>query len=108
MFTINDNNISLTRGDSLFLTVDLVDSDGDPYVPSEGDSIRFAMKRRMNSPDLVMLKEIPTDTLTFEIEPEETKELKYATYVYDIELTDADGHVATVIIGKFTVTEEVY
>lgn len=108
MFTIKNNDISLTRGDTLFLSVDLVDSDGDPYVPSEGDVLRFAMKRRMNSPDLAMLKEIPTDTLTFEIKPDDTKELKYATYVYDIELTDSDGHVATVIIGKFTVTEEVY
>ncbi len=108
MFSVKDNNISLTRGDTLFLTVDLVDSDGDPYVPQDGDTIRLAMKRRMNSSDLVLLKDIPTDTLTFEIKPEDTKELKYGTYHYDIELTDADGHVATVIIGKFTVTEEVY
>lgn len=108
MFTINDNNISLTRGDTLFLTVNLTDSDGDPYVPSEGDRIRLAMKRRINSSDLVMLKEISPETLTFEIEPQDTKDLAYGTYVYDIELTDSEGHVNTVIFGKFRITEEVY
>lgn len=108
MFTVNNNDISLTRGDTLFLTVDLTDSEGDKYVPREGDTLRLAMKKRVSSTELVMLKDIPVDTLTFEIEPSDTKELAYGSYVYDIELTDAEGHVTTVIMGKFKVTEEVY
>lgn len=108
MFSVNDNDISLTRGDTLFLTVDLTDSDGDPYVPQEGDTLRFAMKKKISSTELIMLKNIPISTLTFEIEPEDTKELKYGSYVYDIELTDAHGHVTTVILGKFKITDEVY
>lgn len=108
MFSVKDNDIALTRGDTLFLTVDLTDSDGDKYSPREGDVLRFAMKKRISSAELVILKDIPVDTLTFEIEPSDTKELMYGSYVYDIELTDAEGHVTTVIMGKFKVTEEVY
>lgn len=108
MFSINDNNISLTRGDTLFLTVNLTDNAGDVYEPQEGDTIRFAMKKKIASTQLIMLKNIPTNTMTFEIKPEDTKELNYGTYVYDIELTDAHGHVTTVILGKFTLTDEVY
>lgn len=108
MFAIKDNDISLTRGDTLFLTVDLTDNEGDPYESQEGDSIRFAMKKKISSTQLIMLKNIPIDTMTFEIEPEDTKELSYGTYVYDIELTDSHGHVTTVILGKFKITDEVY
>ena len=108
MFTITDNNISLTRGDTLFLTLNLTDSDGDTYVPTDEDSIRFAMKKNIKSSTCLILKPIPYDTLTLEIEPADTKSLAYGTYVYDIELTDSEGHVTTVILGDFKVTEEVY
>lgn len=108
MFSIKGNDISLTRGDTLFLTVGLTDNDGEPYTPVEGDRIRFAMKKRINSKDLIMYKNISLEDLTFEIKPEDTKELAYGTYVYDIELTDAEDHVTTVILGDFKITEEVY
>ena len=108
MFSIEGNTIYLTRGDTLFLTVNLTDSDGEPYEPSDGDIIRFAMKRRLTSKEPILLKNISTDTLTFEIEPEDTKSLPYGQYSYDIEFTEEYGHVTTVILDKFNITEEVY
>lgn len=33
--SINDNNITLTRGDTLFIQLELT-KDGDPFVPQEG------------------------------------------------------------------------
>ena len=45
MLTIDkSNNITLTRGDTLTLTVSLL-KDNTPYVPAEGDSIRFAVSK---------------------------------------------------------------
>ena len=106
--SITGTNISLTRGDSLFLQLELT-KNGEPYTPEQGCSIRFAMKESYTSNKVLIMKPIPLDTLILEIEPMDTKPLPMnKTYVYDIELTDEAGHVDTFIEGKFRLTEEVY
>lgn len=102
-------DITLTRGDSLFLEVSLTKND-EPYIPAPGSRIRFAMKRSYNDPDTEVLieKVIPLDTLILEIEPEDTKPLPMGkTFVYDIEITDEYQHVDTFIKGNFTIGKEV-
>jgi len=68
MFSIKDNNITLTRGDTLLLQINLTAED-EPYVPQEGDSLRFAMKRKYtdDDSDVVLVKNIPIDTCVLEI-----------------------------------------
>lgn len=41
---ISGTTISLTRGDTLLLTIKLT-KDGKPYTPQDGDKIRFALKK---------------------------------------------------------------
>ncbi len=108
MHSIDGNNITLTRGDTLFLELNL-QKDGEAFTPEAGSSIRFAMKRKYTDDDsTALVKNVPTDTLMLEIEPDDTKELPMKkSYVYDIEYTDADGHVDTFISGTFTLAEEV-
>ena len=108
MLTIDkSNNITLTRGDTLTLTVSLR-KDNAPYVPTEGDSIRFAVSKGYKGQSdyaLKLSKTIPNDTLTFTCNAEET-ELDYAVYNYDVEITHEDGCVDTFISGKLTITGE--
>lgn len=107
--SIKGNDITLTRGDTLFLQLSLT-KDGEPYTPEEGSSIRFAMKSSYDDPDedVVLLKDVPMDTLLLEFEPDDTKPLPLRSkYVYDIQLTDEYGHVETFISGKFKVDNEV-
>lgn len=109
MHQISGTNIILTRGDSLILELTLTRG-GEPYTPAQTDSIRFAMKKSYKDPDSAVLinKQIPNDTLTLEIEPEDTKELPMnKTYVYDIELTDENDRVDTFISGTITLANEV-
>lgn len=109
MYSINGNDISLTRGDSLSMKINII-QDGAAYTPDEGDVIRFAMKHRYTDSDSNVLinKTVPHDTMTLAIEPSDTKDLKMGTtYVYDVQITTADGDVYTFIKGKFTLTEEV-
>lgn len=110
MFEVDgNNNIYITRGDTGIFTISLIDGDGNPYVPEPEDTIRFAMAKKFGAgADVLVNKSFPADTLTLELEPEDTKNLAFGDYVYDIELTDADGHVSTVIIAKITLTKEVY
>ena len=107
--SINGTTISLTRGDTLKLNIILERGD-ETYVPDPEDTIRFALKKRIgdNEP-LLILKGVPIDTLILKLDPEDTKELDYGTYKYDLELTTADGEVVTFIgPADFIITEEVH
>lgn len=103
-----NNNITLTRGDTLTLTVGLI-KDGETYTPAEGDEIRFALaKGYLGEPgyEFKVSKTIPHDTLTFTLTSEETA-LDYRSYNYDVEVTHGDGCVDTFISAKLTITGEV-
>lgn len=98
-------DITLTRGDSLYLNVGIL-RNGEPYTPQEGDSIRFAMCSEPGT--AILTKQIPTDTMVLAIKPADTKTLPiYSCYDYDIELTTADGDVDTFIEGKIHISKEV-
>lgn len=107
--TISGSTISLTRGDTLYLTV-VMTKDGAAYTPVEGEKVRFAMKNKISDDEEpLILKDIPIDTMTLKLEPEDTKPLKYGVYKYDIEYTSVDGDVDTFIgPANFNITEEVY
>lgn len=107
MYSIIGTDITLTRGDSFLAHVTPKQGD-DTYELQEGDTIRFAMKKSYKDSEALIVKQIPIDTCLLELEPEDTKELPMGkTYVYDIELTYADGRVDTFISGKLTLTNEV-
>ena len=106
--SINGNNITLTRGDTLYLTV-LMTKNGDSYIPVEGEVVRFAMKKKIDDAEPLILKDIPIDSMTLKLEPRDTKSLAYGSYKYDIEYTSVDGDVDTFIgPANFIITEEVY
>ena len=114
-----NNNIWLTRGDTLTLTITLLhevepvppatEPTIEPYVPEEGDVIRFAISRGYKTDagyELILSKDIPHDTLTFTCSSSETS-IPYYTYNYDVEITHTDGSVDTFISGKLWITGEV-
>lgn len=119
MLKIDHNqDMKLTRGDTLTLMVTLNQKippvppetrpTTEPYVPVEGDVIRFAVSKEYKGDpgyELKLKKVIPHDTLTFTCASEET-ELDYDTYNYDVEITHKDGTVDTFISGKLTITGE--
>ena len=110
MFSVKNNNIVLTRGDTLLLKINMI-KNGQEYIPSSGDSIRFAMKKNITDSDdqVILVKDIPINTLVLELEPSDTKHLPMKTkYVYDIQLTNSLGQVDTFIKGYIIIDEEVY
>lgn len=110
--SIKGTTIYLTRGDSFYTVVDLFkqidETTTEPYIPSEGESIRFSMKKMYNDKTLLISKDIPIDTRLLVLKPSDTKDLRFGDYVYDIELIKNDeGDVFTFISGKFVITPEV-
>ena len=111
MVEINGTRIRMTRGDTLKVILSLKDKEtGEPYIPVEGDRIRFAMKRDYKDPEPILVKNIPIDTLELILDPEDTKNLEMpGRFVYDIEITYSNDDVETFISkAKLILTEEVH
>ena len=118
MFEVRGTTITLTRGDTLVLNVLMRDKQTkQEYIPSQGDVIRFALKHQTMKPDRtdytdeqpLILKNIPIDTQQLVLLPNDTKNLGFGAYVYDIEITMSDGTVDTFIQNAtFVLTPEVY
>lgn len=116
-YKIENTAIKLTRGDTFITTVAFQYKDGTPYVPSAGDTVRFALKSsRMLAgksafydKDPLILKDIPVSTMELRLDPNDTKSLPFGLYKYDIELTRENGIVTTPIADEdFEITPEVY
>ena len=107
-YNISGTTITLTRGDTLSALISITDSEGNPYTPMEGDRIRFAMKSKITDENPILNIDIPIDTMELIIQPEDTKRLNFGSYVYDIQLTKANGVIDTFITKSvFKLTEEV-
>ena len=103
MFVVEGDKITLTRGDSFLATVEIKNADGSEYVLQEGDKVTFYLKRdimnaaksRYADAQPLITKEIPA--LVLKLEPDDTKGLSFGEYVYDVEITFANGDVDTFI-----------
>lgn len=111
MQRIKGTTITITKGDTLNLSLEITLPDGNPYLVKQGDEIRFALKRGYDWENVLIRKVIPHDTMTLRIEASETKRLMPCypdqAYVYDIQITMEDGTVDTIIAGRFIVEPEV-
>lgn len=108
-YNVSGTTITLTRGDTFMALITITDSENNPYMPVEGDTIRFAMKATYADEEPLLVKDIPIDTMKLVLEPEDTKHLAFGKYVYDIQLTKATGEVDTFITkAKINITEEVH
>ena len=100
------NKIFLTRGDSAIFTLTITDANGDEYTPAEGDEITFTVKANTETRDILIQKDASSGKI--EIQPEDTENLEYGNYVYDVQLKKSDGYVDTIITPhEFRLEEEV-
>ena len=104
MFKVNGTNISLTRGDSATLHVDLTQG-GAPYEMQVGDVLTMTVKKDPNDAEAVLTLTADSDC-TFHFAPEDTEGLAFGGYKYDIQLTTGED-VYTPIVATFNITEEV-
>lgn len=108
MFTIDGTTITMVRGDTLILDVEIETVANGNYIPAEGDEIIFAAKSSPGEYKPVIFKTIPTDTLKLRLDPADTNKLPFGDYIYDIEARLASGYVDTIISsGKLRILQEV-
>lgn len=105
-------DLEFTRGDTQFLKFQLKDGLNNPIQPAVEDNIYFTVKQNQNSSKILIQKKYPesmeyTDGyFNFVLNSEDTSELNYGTYQYDIELKSGD-YVKTLGFGSITLTEEI-
>lgn len=82
-----------------------------PYT--EFDEIYFTVKKTVSNKEFVIQKTLSGGDIvldgtsyTFNIEPEDTDNLDYGIYVFDIELIKT-GEIKQTSVGQFTLTSEV-
>lgn len=106
MLSVKGSDINLTRGDSAYFNIEITQQDGSLYERVEGDKLVFTVKRSYNSDFEYIQKEL--EGLSIVLAPEDTNELDYGTYWYDVQLTTSDGSVYTVVgPARFVMREEV-
>lgn len=104
-------NLEMIRGDTEVLVVSCTNSEGDPIDFEAGDRIYFTVKEDTTTEIIIFQKIITEFTdgkAIITILPEDTKSLEFKNYMYDIQLTKADGTVTTIVpVSFFTIRGEV-
>lgn len=102
--------IEFHRGDSKPLKFQRLDADSQPIL-TPPTAMYFTVKRNFDTKEFVIQKTIEDMTLGedgywhFVIEPSDTEELPYDSYVYDLE-TDDEGFVLTISSGTLKLLKE--
>jgi hypothetical protein len=114
-FSVIRNRISITRGDSAQITLTIRDRvTGRPFVPGTDDRLTFTVKRELSDEIPLVVKTLDNGIVRREqdcllvLAPEDTAQIPFGTYRYDVELVLASGYTDTVIPpSPFIVTGEV-
>lgn len=106
MLKVENNTIYLTRGDSANLNVEIINDAGDIYTLEDGDVCEFTVKKYTTSNEVILKKQITNGEM--KINPDDTRNLDYGIYYYDVQVTMKNGDVCTVIPPNvFHICEEV-
>lgn len=107
MFTVTENNkITIPRGDTASLSVELTTDKGELYEVKDDDTLTLRVKKNLADSEPCIHKEI-TGNADFQIEPTDTEGLPFGTYIYSVRLITAEGRKYTVIDKSSFVVGEV-
>lgn len=106
------------RGDTKVLDkFRLLNTDGEVLALGANDTLYFTVKKDANSKNVLIQKTTKDSGITLEddgyyhiiIDPEDTNDLDYGDYQYDIELKSIGSRtfVRTLVEGVITLTEEI-
>ena len=103
-FTINPNNhnIQLTRGDSFSFTI-LDDDTGLPVVFEQTDKLTFTVREKISDAAPLISRKFTPDVngqILIVILPSDTADLDYCTGFYDIQLTQDENNIYTLVPGE--------
>ena len=106
-------DLEFTRGDTKAFKFKLQDKNKQPLNLTGSDNLYMTVKKDINSNKIIFQKrtgngiELKDDGYYHvTINPDDTNDLPYGQYGYDIELKTGTGIVKTLVVGTITLTEE--
>lgn len=103
MVTIKDNIFKITRGDSCIIELTIYENDGETiYTPTEGDTVIFTVKPNINN-DYYVIRKVFTDGETLVINKNDTIDLNFGEYFYDVRLENDNNYDTILESGKFII-----
>jgi hypothetical protein len=110
MLKVKGTTITFNRGDDVCLKVNVYDSEGQPYTLQSGDALYFSAKAKAKDSNYAIPpKKLELDSENapvIHIEPKDTWDLEFGTYVYDVQMITAGGRSSTIIKPSPLVIEE--
>ena len=93
-----DNTIHLTRGDTARFSIGRIVNTvtNTNYTPTPEDTVTMTIKKTVLDAAPCVQLIVPGGEV-IHIKPEDTKAMAFGKYVYDVQLTMADGDVYTII-----------
>lgn len=109
MISINKFEISITRGDSGYISFDLKNKLGQNYALSARDVIKCQVRDQVDGNLLFEGRiERDGDDITWHIYPEDTKDLSIDTYYWDAEVRLSNGDIYSFVpVSKFIILPEI-
>ena len=105
MTTIDEQNITHMRGDTLFLKLDVLNN-GEPYILDQKDTLTFTVKRNIHDEKPVLQKRF-SGVQNILLNSADTADMEPGRYIYDVEVYTASGVVQTIGPGKFILKPDV-
>ena len=108
-FQMQDQNITMVKGDTLAFNVQVLDMDGEPMTV---DSAFMTCKKRPNSNDKVFQKSLENGIVQTEgmllvrVAPADTSEADAGQYFYDFQIGIGDDRF-TIMIGILSLEQDV-
>lgn len=121
MLKINKTNISLTRGDSAYITLSITDGSGSPIELTENDTVRCQVRYEPNNrsdENIVFTgviirrpQETGPDQIVWWIKPEETRFIdleQQDKFYWDAQVEFANGDIFSIVpVSAFQLLSEV-
>lgn len=119
MVKVTGKTITMTRGDSAHIEIQMEYEGGMSYEALRGDVIRFTVKKNYGDTTPLIVIDIEpyvhdgeetelVESVELHILPSHTRDLEYGSYRFDIQLLRVNGDIDTFIdMGTLTLTEEV-
>ena len=109
-----DNEIRIIRGTTAYIDIQLEDAGGEAYILTDGEVLRFGVKLSARSENYKVLKELTSanindgsDGYILMLSPDDTEELPYATYSYDVGLQVGQDYFNVIPRAPFVIAPNI-
>lgn len=103
--TCNTNVLSVVRGTTSTIRIDVTDANGTPYALGTGEVLRFGVKRNAASTEYLIRKDITSGTGSYlvTLTPEDTAGLAITQYLFDVGLQSGENYYNVIPATVFDV-----